>query len=65
MEDTGHQFTTIYGHNLVGELPNFVHRPYLSEARAHVFAGEIEESLRELHKNPQSLFPAPGNLSLR
>ena len=29
MEDTGHQFTTIYGRNLVGELPNFVHRPYL------------------------------------
>lgn len=29
MENTGHQFTTIYGRNLVGELPNFVHRPYL------------------------------------
>lgn len=29
MEDTGHQFTTIYGRNLVGELPNFVHTPYL------------------------------------
>lgn len=28
-EVTGHQFTTIYGRNLVGELPNFVHRPYL------------------------------------
>ena len=27
--DTGHQFTTIYGRNLIGELPNFVHRPYL------------------------------------
>jgi hypothetical protein len=23
-------FTTVYGRNLVGELPNFVHRPYLS-----------------------------------
>jgi glycerol dehydrogenase-like iron-containing ADH family enzyme len=22
-------FTTVYGRNLVGELPNFVHRPYL------------------------------------
>jgi glycerol dehydrogenase-like iron-containing ADH family enzyme len=29
MEDTGHQFTTIYGRNLVGELPNFIHQPYL------------------------------------
>ena len=29
MEDTGHQFTTIYGRNLVGELKIFVHRPYL------------------------------------
>jgi glycerol dehydrogenase-like iron-containing ADH family enzyme len=26
---TGSMFTTIYGHNLVGELANFVHRPYL------------------------------------
>jgi glycerol-1-phosphate dehydrogenase [NAD(P)+] len=29
MEHTGHFFTTIYGRNLVGELKNFVHRPYL------------------------------------
>ena len=29
MENTGHQFTTIYGRNLVAELPNFVHWPYL------------------------------------
>ena len=29
METTGHQFTTIYGRNLVGELKNFVHWPYL------------------------------------
>ncbi len=29
MEDTGNEFVTIYGRNLVGELPNFVHRPYL------------------------------------
>ena len=29
MEETGHYFTTIYGRNLVGELPNFVHQPYL------------------------------------
>ena len=29
MERTGYFFTTIYGRNLVGELKNFVHRPYL------------------------------------
>lgn len=29
MEQTGHFFTTIYGRNLIGELKNFVHRPYL------------------------------------
>ncbi len=29
MNRTGHQFTTVYGRNLVGELPNFVHWPYL------------------------------------
>jgi len=29
MEFTGNMFTTIYGRNLVAELPNFVHRPYL------------------------------------
>ena len=22
-------FTTVFGRNLIGELPNFVHRPYL------------------------------------
>jgi glycerol dehydrogenase-like iron-containing ADH family enzyme len=26
---TDHFFTTIYGRNLIGELPNFVHQPYL------------------------------------
>jgi len=29
MEQTGHFFTTIYGRNLIAELPIFVHRPYL------------------------------------
>jgi len=29
METTGDHFTTIYGRNLVGELKNFVHWPYL------------------------------------
>jgi glycerol dehydrogenase-like iron-containing ADH family enzyme len=29
MKKTGHLFTTIYGRNLIGELRNFVHRPYL------------------------------------
>src|SRR2546427_3121758 len=26
---TGSEFTTVFGRNLVGELPNFAHRPYL------------------------------------
>ena len=26
---SGHQFTTVFGRNLVAELPNFVHRPCL------------------------------------
>jgi glycerol-1-phosphate dehydrogenase [NAD(P)+] len=26
---SGHQFTTIFGRNLIGELPNFAHQPYL------------------------------------
>lgn len=29
MEHSGHKFTTIFGRNLVGELKNFVHQPYL------------------------------------
>jgi glycerol-1-phosphate dehydrogenase [NAD(P)+] len=26
---TGHEFATVFGRELLGELPNFVHRPYL------------------------------------
>jgi glycerol-1-phosphate dehydrogenase [NAD(P)+] len=29
MEQSGHEFTTIFGRNLVGELQNFVHTPYM------------------------------------
>ena len=29
LTSTGHMFTTIFGRNLVAELPAFVHRPYL------------------------------------
>ncbi|HEY2979674.1 MAG TPA: iron-containing alcohol dehydrogenase [Anaerolineales bacterium] len=29
MTDSGHEFTTVFGRNLVAELPNFVHQPYL------------------------------------
>jgi hypothetical protein len=36
----------------------FFHRPYLSEMRAHLFALELEEGLREIRKNPKNLFPA-------
>ncbi|MDQ3871954.1 MAG: iron-containing alcohol dehydrogenase [Chloroflexota bacterium] len=27
--DTGREFVTVFGRQLIGELPNFVHRPYL------------------------------------
>lgn len=29
MTRAGHEFTTIFGRNLIAELPSFVHRPYL------------------------------------
>ena len=29
MTHSGHEFTTVFGRNLIGELPNFVHQPYL------------------------------------
>lgn len=29
MTNSGHEFTTVFGRNLIGELPNFVHQPYL------------------------------------
>lgn len=29
MTQSEHQFTTVFGRNLIGELSNFVHRPYL------------------------------------
>jgi glycerol dehydrogenase-like iron-containing ADH family enzyme len=38
-------FTTVYGRNLVAELPNFVHRPYLVVTMADLwplFAGTLE-----------------------
>jgi hypothetical protein len=39
-------------------LWRFLHRPYLSEDRAHQFAMEIGEGLLELRARPQKLFPA-------
>ena len=27
--DAGREFTTVFGRGLIGELPNFVHQPYL------------------------------------
>jgi uncharacterized protein (TIRG00374 family) len=41
----------------------FLHREYLSEARAHSFSAEIAEGLSTLPKNPSSLIP-PLLLSL-
>jgi len=45
---TGHMFTTIFGRNLVGELPNFVHRPYLVVTMEDLwdkFAGYFDKNL--------------------
>jgi uncharacterized protein (TIRG00374 family) len=41
----------------------FLHRPYLSEARAHTFASEIADGLSALPKKPTSMIP-PILLSL-
>lgn len=48
MQNTGHMFTTIYGRNLVGELPNFVHRPYLvvtMEDLWDLFADQFDQNM--------------------
>ena len=45
---TGHMFTTIYGRNLIGELSNFVHRPFLvvtMEDLWEKFAHHFDEEL--------------------
>lgn len=45
---TGHQFTTIFGRNLVGELPAFVPRPYLVVTMADLwdkFRGHFDRHL--------------------
>jgi len=35
----------------------FLHRPYLSEVRAHLFAREMSDALHQLRRTPQSLLP--------
>ncbi|MCL4561387.1 MAG: iron-containing alcohol dehydrogenase [Chloroflexi bacterium] len=48
MEFTGNFFTTIYGRNLIGELPQFVHRPYLvvtMEDLWEKFSGSFDKNL--------------------
>ena len=41
-------FTTIFGRNLIGELPNFVHQPYLVVTMADLwdlFAHHFDDNL--------------------
>ena len=45
-------FNTIYGRNLVGELKNFVHRPYVVVTMADLwprFEAEFDENLATVH----------------
>ena len=52
MNNTGHQFTTIYGRNLVGELPNFVHWPYLVVAMEDLwphFQAYFDQNMAAVH----------------
>ncbi len=51
-EDTGHRFVTIYGRNLVAELPRFVHRPYLVVTMEDLwpkFRDKLDEGLGHVH----------------
>jgi glycerol dehydrogenase-like iron-containing ADH family enzyme len=52
-EDHGRQFTTVFGHGLIGELPNFVHPPYLVVTMAdlwpHFEAGLVGPALAGVH----------------
>src|SRR5215207_7024043 len=50
MIDSGHQFTTIFGRNLIGELPNFVHQPTLVV------------TMEDLWPKFQHFFPASTNV---
>ncbi len=49
---SGRQFTTVFGRNLVGELPNFVHRPYLVVTMADLwpkFEHSFDSGLAGVH----------------
>ncbi len=52
MEQTGHFFTTIYGRNLIAELPIFVHRPYLVVTMKDLwpkFSALFDDGLAHVH----------------
>lgn len=52
MEQTGHFFTTIYGRNLIAELPIFVHRPYMVVTMEDLwpkFSPHFENGLAHVH----------------
>jgi glycerol-1-phosphate dehydrogenase [NAD(P)+] len=50
MKHSGHEFTTIFGRNLIGELPNFVHRPCLVV------------TMEDLWSKFEPFFPHPTNV---
>jgi glycerol-1-phosphate dehydrogenase [NAD(P)+] len=50
--DAGSQFTTVFGRNLVAELPNIAHRPYLVVTMADLwprFEGSFDSGLAGVH----------------
>ena len=52
MVNTGHEFTTIFGRNLVAELPNFVHWPYLVVTMDDLwpnFESHFDENMAGVH----------------
>ena len=52
MDNTGSWFTTIYGRNLVAELPQFVHRPYLVVTMEDLwpkFEHAFDDGLADVH----------------
>src|SRR3954447_22082336 len=51
-EPTAPEFTTVFGRELVAELPNFVHRPYLVVTMADLwprFEASFDEHLAGVH----------------
>jgi len=46
-QDTGHEFTTVFGRGLVGELPAIAHRPYLVVTMDDLWPAFVDELDRD------------------